>query len=258
MDIHEIPLKTRRTAKWWFEQCYNGFLAQFNTTVDATLLSGDSATFWTDSAIEMQRARHLMGERRTVSSFVDEIEPDDIVYDIGANVGTYSCFAIKSLVTGMLVAFEPNDRNYERLKENLSLNANENWAALKYALSDKDGTTTFDVGGSTVGVGTHSLSENGAATVEQRRIETLIEQDEIPPPSVVKMDIEGAELLALRGFSNYLEDVRVLYCEVHPTAVRSFGNDPDEIGELLNRYGLEIVERHQRGGEQHIIAKRSH
>lgn len=64
-----------------------------------------------------------MGERPVLEDLLQSLKPDDVFYDIGANVGTYTCFAASKLGPNAVVAFEPERKSATRLRENLDLNA---------------------------------------------------------------------------------------------------------------------------------------
>jgi FkbM family methyltransferase len=55
-----------------------------------------------------------------------DIKPGDTVIDIGAHIGRFSVYAAFRSKTGRVYAFEPDPRNYERLKENIKLNSLDN------------------------------------------------------------------------------------------------------------------------------------
>jgi len=104
-----------------------------------------------------------------------------VVWDIGAHVG-YHSLAFAALVgeKGRVIAFEPNQFNQKRFAKNLSLNSDlaKRIKIVKAALSDKNKI--------------------------------------IPPPSVIKIDVEGAEELVIRGAEKIISKYKpVLFIEVH-------------------------------------------
>lgn len=79
----------------------------------------------------------------------------------------------------------------------------------------------------------------------------LIENRTVPSPTVLKIDVEGAELDDLRGLDETLagEDSRLLYIELHGR-IAEFGGSWEELREYLRerRFSIETITR--RGGEE--------
>ena len=160
-------------------------------------IGGVAAAYNVSSGLEVQRFRNLMAESDVIEALLDDVKPDDVFYDVGANVGLYTCFL--SQVVEETVAFEPHPVNLKRLKENVELNDLSNVHVRAEALSNVDGTAELAVTGASVaGEGTHSLatgSEDRSVEIETVRGDSL--DDQVPSPDVVKIDVEGAELNVL-------------------------------------------------------------
>lgn len=144
-------------------------------------------------------------ERAKQEAIADEIRPESVFYDIGANVGFYSLLASSLVGRGKIFAFEPVPRNIEYLKKHLALNRITNVEVLPLAVSDTVGTASFEVERSGfMGHLAHlphirQIACQGATTVSTTTLDCLLAQGRILPPDCIKMDIEGAELAALRG-----------------------------------------------------------
>lgn len=150
------------------------------------------------------------------------------MYDIGAHTGYHSLyFATIVGPSGHVYAFEPNRTNFLRTQENISLNPSTESivTAFDYALSDRNGHTDFlgsnDLeGGSSSGsfiddaatIWTRSdyIEKSGFVTnqVETRTVDSLVEDGNIEPPTLMKIDVEGAEQLVLAGAKNTLTKFR--------------------------------------------------
>lgn len=153
----------------------------------------------------------------------NHIRPDSVVWDVGANVGVFS-FAAASLATqGHTIAFEPDPwladlmGRSQRLTDNRALHLD----VVCTAASEHDGISRFHVArrgrasSSLVAVG--GRSEMGGTrhelVVPTLRLDTALR--DLPTPTFVKIDVEGAEALVLRGAHDLLEQVRPsLYIEV--------------------------------------------
>lgn len=159
--------------------------------------------------------RHpLTHEGMVLGSLRRLIRPGDCVYDIGANIGLYARF-MTHFGAGRVVAFEPMSENRPLLLENCRRGGIEDRVTvLPFALADADGQERFQIDrvttGSaaldrvTAGHASESHEQYGVSPetelVEVRRLDTLLrERPDLPPPRVLKIDIEGAETLCLRG-----------------------------------------------------------
>jgi FkbM family methyltransferase len=162
----------------------------------------------------------------------NEVRPGSVFYDIGANVGFYSLLASKLVNSGKVFAFEPSPRNIGFLKKHVELNQLRNVTVLETALGDKDGVMKFET--ESTGFAGH-LSDHGEITVRVTSLDALVTSGQIPPPDYIKMDIEGAEFLALQGASQTL---RTHHPEVF---LATHGHEVDrQCCELLKSLGYEV------------------
>lgn len=131
---------------------------------------------------------------------VRELKPGDIFYDIGANAGFFSLLGSKCVGDkGHVFAFEPLPENIETVKSQFELNQVVNCTLVEAAVSDCVGETEFCEGPDTSTAHIRS-QENEQGNVSIVKTITLDEFTKTErPPDFVKMDIEGAEVLALQG-----------------------------------------------------------
>jgi FkbM family methyltransferase len=125
-----------------------------------------------------------------------EVKPDAVFYDVGANVGFYSLLASILVGPGKIFAFEPLPANVTYLYRHLTLNSIENVEVLELAICDRVGGSFFEQEG-TGAMG--RLQDKGSLRVATATLDSLLQEQRIAPPSYIKMDIEGAELKALIG-----------------------------------------------------------
>jgi FkbM family methyltransferase len=134
------------------------------------------------------------------------VRPGDVVYDLGANVGFYSLLA--SVLTGpdgRVFSFEPAPSNLAYLRRHLELNGISNCVVFDCAVSSAAGSASFSVGASRAE--SHLTVTPGASShiVKTVALDDLVASKELPPPNVIKCDIEGGEYDALRGASQILK-----------------------------------------------------
>jgi FkbM family methyltransferase len=168
---------------------------------------------------EQERQRQIAGE----------LKPGSVFYDVGANVGLYSLLAARQDPTGRTYAFEPLPKNAWYLRRHLEFNAVHNVKVFELAISDKVGTDVFyEAGDRAMG----HLGQGGNLSVRSETLDSLLQKEEISPPHYIKMDIEGAELRALRGASNCIQLHRpVIYLATHGREVH------EECCQLLESWG---------------------
>lgn len=121
----------------------------------------------------------------------------DVFFDIGANAGFYTLLAARIVgSTGRVFAFEPLPENVDLLKQHLALNALGNVAIHATAITDTSGRARFARSSSRF---TAHLEGRGEFEVSTDALDSLVESGAIPPPTLIKMDIEGGEARALAG-----------------------------------------------------------
>ncbi len=142
----------------------------------------------------------------------------DTVYDIGANIGFVSLSLSKQVgAKGRVVAFEPVPQNLIRLRENIQLNNIANIQVFESAASDRSGEAVIRVSEDLAMASmVWHKHDRGAAelTIQTVAVDDLVDGGQIPPPCFVKIDVEGAEGLALLGMRRTIASTRpVLFIE---------------------------------------------
>lgn len=230
-------------------------------------LNGYEIVFQTSSPAEAQQVRRAMSsERETIQTILEELHPSDIFYDIGSNIGVYACFGVKA-TKNTVVAFEPEPHNAASLRANIELNSDDNSLSrvLEIALSNSEGSVEFTrpEGGKQIS-GTTSISESKAntTTVRTNTLDNLVQNESLPSPTVLKIDVEGAEQMVLEGMKTQLEDnkLRFIFVELHLQAdtrpsIYDFGGEPEQVYSLLRDAGF-TLEKQVRGTEIHCFARR--
>lgn len=185
-------------------------------------------------------------EGHVAEDLLGGLRPDDVFYDVGAHIGFYCCIASSLLEDGEVHAFEPDRRDREPILANIERNHPERISHHPVLLSDENGEQPF--------LG-ESLADDEGDVVDVWRLDDYRAEQDLPAPTVVKIDIEGAELRALEGAEESLESVRACYVEVHTDeTMRQFGDTRADLHEFLDERGFSIVDLGRRGGEAHLKA----
>ncbi len=147
-------------------------------------------------------------------AFSATVKPGDCVYDVGAHAGLYTLLA-SALAgpKGTVASFEPSPRNLELLRKHLQINAISNCAVWNAAVGGSDGVADFDAGPfHTDG----RLAATGTIKVRVVTLDKFVAEGLLRPPNVIKCDIEGGELDALKGARSLLEKHRpTLFLATH-------------------------------------------
>ena len=166
------------------------------------------------------------------ATLIGLINPGDVVYDIGAHVGYYTLVAAQAAGDGRVIAFEPLELNRKTLRKHIEVNGIGNITVLPYAVSCTSGIEQFDLAG---GTGRGQLSTGGKLAVEVKTIDELYSSGTIPPPNLIKMDIEGAEVSALKGAVRVIEACSPrIFLATHGAEIRR------ECEEFLRSHGYDL------------------
>lgn len=124
-------------------------------------------------------------------------------FDIGANVGYYTLlFSVLTGQTGKVFAFEPLPTNVELLCQHVRINRCGNAQIFDLALTDLEREASFAEHESS-GIG--HLDASGNLKVLCATLDGLFRENEILMPDVLKLDVEGAELVVIKGACRILE-----------------------------------------------------
>jgi FkbM family methyltransferase len=151
------------------------------------------------------------------------VKPGMVAYDIGANIG-YISLMLAHLVgsDGSVFAFEALASNTIRWQENISLNGlSKRMHLIHAAVADRMAPINFLVhesGGMGKVLGSAGREETYQEEIEVEGInlDDFVFSQGNPAPDLIKLDIEGGEVLALPGMQRILSDVRpILVMELH-------------------------------------------
>jgi FkbM family methyltransferase len=149
--------------------------------------------------------------------FEKTVQPNDIVFDVGAHVGYYTLLSAVLIGNrGHVFAFEPFPRNLDYLRRHMLLNRITNVTILDCAVTDASGEIGFVPGPTTC---TGHVAATGSLNVRAISLDDLFVDRVIPMPNVIKIDVEGAELAVLRGAAGLLAEGRpTIFLSTHGEA----------------------------------------
>lgn len=146
------------------------------------------------------------------------VKPGAVAYDIGANVGFFTVL-LGRLVgpTGAVAAFEPLPDTATALRHNAALNGFGHVTVFAHAVGRAPGTVKLALREESTWAKLADATTTGPTLdVTMVAVDDLVEAGTIRPPSLVKIDVEGAELEVIEGMRRTLLQYRpVVLCEMH-------------------------------------------
>lgn len=189
-------------------------------------------------------------ERKKHEFLVERCRPGSTVIDGGAHIGLFTVAMARAVgPSGRVVAFEPTPATRSVLSRTVALNDVAASVSVRdEALTSVTSRMTLHVA-AVEGSNSNSLIGVAPGGVEEE-VPTLALDDLAPtlpsPVSCIKLDIEGAELDALVGAEELLQQQGPALCiEVHPTVLRSADRDPGGVRDLLLDLGYALRDGRQ-------------
>ena len=170
------------------------------------------------------------------------VSAGNVVVDAGASCGIYTLAASKLVMdSGRVFSFEPGAESFSVLKRNVELNGLRNVRPFPVALSDTEGKARLHHhphGPNSFSLGAHADWSGSFEETETTSLDRVAEQERIDRVDLLKMDVEGAEELVLRGARSLLTTNRpVVIFEVNPKAARRLGLSADGAWDLMGKLG---------------------
>lgn len=195
-------------------------------------------------------------EGEMIEDFAASIRPDDVVWDVGANLGVFALLAADQAVDGEVVAFEPFRRTRKRMDQNIALSdPPADVETDEIALWNERGLTKLSVDRDEVGTQTPRLDgapEDGQI-VAQAAGDSIVRTGRTQP-TVVKIDVEGAEVPVIDGLEETLGSpaCRLVFVEDHS----SLWAEDEDLGERLQNLGFDNISVSRHGGQRYYRAER--
>ncbi len=173
-------------------------------TLDVTVPGGLTVSLRYRETLGWSTLLFGLFERSELQHAVRSLRPGDVAFDVGANVGLYSV-AMAGAVgpRGRVVSVEPLSENIRMVERNLAQNGLSNVTCVRCAVSDSLGQAQLHMANDGAYASLFHVAENRATgrtlQVPLRTLDDIWDELGRPTVRLVKIDIEGAELPALRG-----------------------------------------------------------
>jgi len=221
---------------------YNDFMLQTSPQETKVDIKGAQVIFQTPGNVYRDQLKYnLETEKEVLQDILNNSKSNDVLFDIGANIGMYTCTFGQLNPQSKIYSFEPMKSRRKVLKRNIQIN-NVNAEARRVAISNQRHTPDW--------------IKNNIGDVEVQQGDNLVEYGGVNPPNILKIDIEGGELSALQGLKETIsrEECRHIYCEIHKSGDGDgYGLSPYEIGDLytlLENLSFEINHLKCRGNDR--------
>lgn len=176
------------------------------------------------------------------------VRQNDVVLDVGTNIGeTLLHFAKLVGSGGFVYGFEPDATNYANVQKNIGLNEFTNLHVFNLGVSDRAETLKlFRVDPNNLGMNrilnaVEAEQYSDFTTIETDTLDSVIAANNISKIDVVKIDIEGYEVHALRGARQMLASFKPkLFIEVGYSRLLKNGTSPNEMISFLNEFGYRV------------------
>ncbi len=186
--------------------------------------------------------------RWSVQSLSSAFEPETknsidlkegVFIDIGANVGAYSLILAKKLKNLVVIAIEPETKNFDLLKKNIALNNLSNITALNQGCFSYK--TKMNLYISLRGLGLHSIIKKVGkfkSIIQVDKLDNIVNGLKLTRIDLIKIDVEGAEYEVIRGASKILK-------KYHPQLIIEIWDNKrfNKIFDLLKKFNYKLKKR---------------
>jgi len=186
--------------------------------------------------------------------------PQAIFIDVGANAGYFTLIAAACVGdSGRVLSIEPNPSIADQLRVNVERSRLSNIIIEQTACSDSVETsieTLYIPDESSLGKASLSKSNAGSeesVKVRSATLDQLILDHALEKVTLVKIDVEGAELMVLRGMTETLSQLRpIIVLELVPDLLANLGTTKDEVISFLASFSYSTVSM---GGHENYVCR---
>ena len=199
------------------------------------------------SSMDLSYLDPLGGGHDLIREQISGLNSGDIFIDIGANSGYFSLIASQQVgEKGNVFSFEPSSREFIRLLTNISHNSSSNVYPLNIAVSSEFGTADFFVSSEHTGINSfHSTDGNGAyvQNVLKMPLDFFVLNFKLEKIAILKLDVEGHELIALLGLKDLLAAgiVKKVIVEINEAFQAFSSGNAIKIYNLMHSFGFKAL-----------------
>ena len=252
------PQVRRLIRAFGLQKKAQGLYYRFARRGDSVEISagGVAGRFFSANARDL-RIVESCAQERALARLLSEVRPEDVVYDIGAHHGLYSVLLAQKVKR--VIAFEPEQECHARLERNIQINGLSNITSYCKAVGDRDTEETLYLGSGVGAIDSGKLGSDWTTGVRQTinvvRGDTFRQSQNLPAPTIVKIDVEGYEGAVLEGLRDSLSrpECRLVCCEIHP-ALLPHGVTKEALVATLRSFGFSDVRLFPHNTEFHAFA----
>ncbi|MBF0193639.1 MAG: FkbM family methyltransferase [Magnetococcales bacterium] len=211
-------------------------------SLKSNMATVEGHTMYLDSEDSLRLSINGVYEPFETALFKKWIKPGDTVIDIGANIGYYTLLFAKLVgPQGKVYAFEPDPTNMDLLRKNVEVNGYKNVVIEQKALSEKSGTIQLYLNEGNKS--DHRIFDSGdgrkAINIETVSLDEYFSDKQVDI-DLIKIDIQGAEIIALQGMHETMgkNSELKLISEFFPFAISKFGKEPKQHLDILEAAGF--------------------
>jgi FkbM family methyltransferase len=174
------------------------------------------------------------------------VNRNDIILDIGANIGTHSVIFSRKSKLGKVYAFEPQSLTFSILQNNILYNGLSNVIALHYAITTLDNHAVsmdnFSFVGKRINNGALRLSPfKNNPIIGEVSLSRTIDSFNFKSVNFIKMDIQGSEVMALDGAKKTIKKSRpIMFIEIEQIHLEALGYTTIELLEKIRLFQYAI------------------
>jgi len=172
------------------------------------------------------------------------VKPGDVVLDLGANIGYFSLLVANNLPSVKVISFEPVASLFQNMNDNISLNNIKNILTVNAAVGEiTEEKELFVSAPDNLGMSSFHQPENHSGKKERVKVVAIddwVKTSGLSKIDVIKLDVEGSELGALKGMKEVVQKQKpVLIVEVNPETLSMFNLKPSDIYDYLKQLNFE-------------------
>ena len=208
--------------------------------------------FYSPNRLNNFRIKTFFSKEPETINWINNFDKNSIFFDIGANIGLYSCYAARKR-NCKVIAFEPSVFNLELLSKNIYLNSlSKNVIIVPTPISNETKTAEFNMSSTEAGGALSTFGEtythdgtriNNSFNYKMpgTKLDKIVNFYKLDKPKYIKIDVDGIEHLILEGAEEVLKEAKSILVEVND----KFTLQADKVKKIMKESGFEMVEKKQ-------------